>query len=76
MLRLDADKPVSFCDGFNRRDFFHVHGTVGAWDSPATVLRPVDLSRALRYKFVKTAGKGQLRGGIRRRFFESGGIPC
>ncbi len=24
MLRLDADKPVSFCDGFNRRDFFHV----------------------------------------------------
>ncbi len=24
MLRLDAHKPVSFCDGFNRRDFFHV----------------------------------------------------
>ncbi len=24
MLRLDADKPVSFCDGLNRRDFFHV----------------------------------------------------
>ncbi len=24
MFRLDADKPVSFCDGLNRRDFFHV----------------------------------------------------
>ena len=24
MFRLDADKPVSFCDGFNRRDFLHV----------------------------------------------------
>ena len=24
MFRLDSDKPVSFCDGLNRRDFFHV----------------------------------------------------
>ena len=29
MLRLDADKPVSFCDGFNRRDFFHVGALSG-----------------------------------------------
>ena len=29
MLRLDADKPVSFCDGFNRRDFFHIGALSG-----------------------------------------------
>ena len=23
MLRLDADRPVEFCDGFSRRDFLH-----------------------------------------------------
>src|SRR5262249_45052135 len=23
MIRLDADRPVEFCDGFRRRDFFH-----------------------------------------------------
>ena len=23
MLRLDAPRPVSFCDGFSRRDFLH-----------------------------------------------------
>ena len=28
MIRLDADKPVHFCDGFNRRDFLHA-GTLG-----------------------------------------------
>src|SRR5436190_1650481 len=29
MLRLDADRPVSFCDGLTRRDFLHA-GSLGA----------------------------------------------
>jgi Protein of unknown function (DUF1501) len=28
MIRLDADRPVHFCDGFSRRDFLHA-GTIG-----------------------------------------------
>ena len=35
MFRLDADKPVEFCDGLRRRDFLHAGSlSSSGWASP------------------------------------------
>src|SRR5262245_10538623 len=44
MLRLDADRPVSFCDGLTRRDFLH-----------AGALAPLGLTLP-GYQVAKAAG--------------------